>query len=154
MIFRLVLMTSLLTLAACGEKPAQETVESEQPDMAAPAAVAAAKAHAAVNRQKKVDRKSRSEVVANSKVDAVEVGAAKRRASTRMADINSETLEVRAAAVDPPRQPLGLIDSEQRQPASKEDLTQECEARGLEPKSGALRMKPRVSGGRRTEAKN
>ena len=113
---------------------------------ATPAAVAAAKAHAAVNRQKKVDRKSRSEVVANSKVDAVEVGAAKRRASTRMADINSETLEVRAAAVDPPRQPLGLIDSEQRQPASKEDLTQECEARGLEPKSGALRMKPRVSG--------
>jgi hypothetical protein len=113
---------------------------------ATPAAVAAAKAHAAVNRQKKVDRKSRSEVVANSKVDAVEVGAAKRRASTRMADINSETLEVRAAAVDPPRQPLGLIDLEQRQPASKEDLTQECEARGLEPKSGALRMKPRVSG--------
>lgn len=42
MIFRLVLMTSLLTLAACGEKTAQETVESEQPDMAAPAAVAAA----------------------------------------------------------------------------------------------------------------
>lgn len=106
----------------------------------------AAKARAAANISSGVDRQSRSEAVAKSKVDAIKAGAAKRSASSRMLSITDGTLVDRAAAADPPRLPLGLIDLTRPQPASKDDLTQECDARGLKPKSGALRAVQRDGG--------
>ena len=88
--------------------------------------MAADKAHAAVNIQKKVDRKSRSEAVANI-AHAVEAGSTRGSMSTQMVGITTEEPEIRAATAAPLRQPLGLSiqGALSSQPASREDLTQE-----------------------------